>query len=265
MDLLKRTSSPATWIAVAALCLLLGACSDDGTTSANEAGIPAGDGNKPTDGSANEGGGSDGSGGSVTIHGTLRVYGASKPTTIPGVEVSIDGNAAVTCATSDTAGCYKLDDVPDVDSLIKHAHASYYPQYVSYGQGQPTRTYDTWLLTPAQMSTMLGQLEPGKGVILLTSTSGTDGAEGTSFSVSPAAGEGPYYLDVLGVLDKSLTATTKAGHAFVVNVDPGVYRVIYNSNRSSCTRHQAWEVTPGSKLKVKVVADSATVATVLCQ
>jgi len=210
---------------------------------------------------------SDSSGTGVTITGTFTDFIAK--TAVAGVKVCVEG-MTTGCATSDAKGAYSITGPSGKDFNLTMVKTGYLSFLAPYGKGQKDKTYDVNMLsdgTVTLMTALLGTTKKaGKSTVIITVSDGTSGVAGTTLTLAPPSGEGPYYMNASGTgPDKTLTATSTSGYGFVLNADPGSYVGTFANTSKTCTIGQGWAGASAGKTNLKLIADHATFFSLVCK
>ena len=201
----------------------------------------------------------------------------TNPTPIPGFKVCLYQKPAVPCVTSDSNGLFSLVGVPaNSEVLLEFTKQDYLavlrtattgPNGVDVGGAGYPKNSEALLFANAIGST----IDITKGQVLLSAfqqgSSGLDGQDGVTASLSPSSGKGPFYLSASNLPDLNLTQTSTSGFGLFNNVDPGTVEIDLTHGSKSCQvlPTAAWAGSSPSKSKVPVVAGYLTAgAAVVC-
>lgn len=207
--------------ALALTCLLTFAgCGDDG------------DADGGTGGSSNTGGstGTGGGGGApllVSATGTILDGFSNAP--MEGAEVCVIDPPDLGCATTGADGTFLLEGVPGNTRIRATASKDkYFPTLGVFDVGTENAELNASLLTQnliVAAYSAIGvdfDLELGAVAFIIQPQSPSDSVAGWSGALTPAAGEGPYYL-VGTALSATATETAEEGTGNIINVPPGDY------------------------------------------
>jgi hypothetical protein len=178
---------------------------------------------------------------------------AGPPPVVPlaGVKVChyAAGGKSADCVSTDELGLYTISLPKGVETGLFYDKAGFESVFGAMVPMEPIPVANFWLSlwSEADMAAQfarIGATYPmvGKGAISIT------GPRGTTCSIVPAAGIGPFYDNSNGELDPSLTEITGAV-AYFANVPPGDYTIFCHTKLAPCTRHaltSGWPSTSGT-------------------
>jgi hypothetical protein len=159
----------------------------------------------------------------------------------PIAEAEICGvDPVVACVQADGDGNYTLPGLPkNSDVLIRASRPGYFTAQAIFVIGDADRSnvnsvlFDEDVLSSIYTDAGL-TFDKAKGHIGVVLTDpGPNSASGYTVSVSPASGDGPYYLDGTAI-NTGLSATSDSGTAAFANMDDGDYTVTV-SGADPCT------------------------------
>ena len=147
---------------------------------------------------------------------------------LEGMEVCIIDFPAVPCATSNATGRFVVSGIPTNTRFnMSFTKQGYYPRIFFFAAKTADFQLTVFVQTTAMIQTMVqaaGQtLDPQKGIVAFQVP---PQFAGTTFSLSPASGTGPYYLNSQGNVDLTLTSTPAGSQLAIgsfINVAPGSY------------------------------------------
>jgi len=243
---------------VVATTLMLAGCAADDEEQAAAGGSGGGGSGGGGTGGAGTGGGSSGSGGSggsgassVTLSGTVVEASAGNlgsETPLAGAEVCVvDANqnkdASIPCVTSNSAGEYALAGLtPSTHVIATFEKTGYNTQAIAIDVAgssasraalrmpltsqsetdfgaDPTVTQDTTTKGLVNVVAVMPAANPDAGTN--PAAPAVDFATGVSFSISPAGGDGPFYIDASEHFVSGATATAGGWGAWFLNLNPG--------------------------------------------
>jgi hypothetical protein len=206
------------------------------------------------------------------------------------VDASGTRNTAIPCSLSDSAGEFALVDLaPNQELIVMFSKAGFPSQVIAVDIGaadiargamrmgqyasdsgadggvvnfgwDPALVIDS---TKGTFNTVAVQsaATPDAGVV--PGFSGLDWTTGVSFTISPAEGDGPYYVATDETWATSATATVNYWGAWVMNLPPGTYTVTATHPTLTCAASgggYGWADTDGTA-RVPVLAGMNTQAT----
>lgn len=155
-----------------------------------------------------------------------------------GFEVCVFEHAEVPCALSRNAGEVELAGVPAASELlVSVAKAGYVPQlrYVMTGTTDIVMGTPRGPFTPASMASETDRVsvtfDAGKTTQVVAAYEAADvgsstPALGATFTIVPASGAGPFYLDETNHLNPDTKGLTSQAGAWFVNLDAGEGEVV---------------------------------------
>ena len=171
---------------------------------------------------------------------------ALRPQDLPGlggVEVCIDGMAAIPCATSGSDGIFVLHGLPAQTDLVLTTRKDGYVKTL-----RPIETASTDMDGTAfpMVTTKSGGPRPDLGftyddslgaisffAIQLESDGGVALPPDVHVSIDPKAQHGPFFTTDRNVFDKTATASI-GGLGFFFNVEPGDYVLTFDDEKADC-------------------------------
>jgi hypothetical protein len=162
---------------------------------------------------------------------------------IAGVQVCVYQNSAIPCVTTQADGSFMMTRLPvRTNVLLTLKKAGYLPTVVPI----ETASTDTdGRGSPAYLAPAMGE-DPGIGQAIdwqnagqiaifgiNYSASGSLAGTGTTVTLGPPSGEGPYYLDGQQRLVSSATSFVNIGAAYY-NVEPGTYTLTFAAQTLDC-------------------------------
>ena len=164
---------------------------------------------------------------------------------LPGVTVCVYQNSTIPCVTSQADGTFTLPGLPIRSDLVLTLKKSGYNSYLLPIETASTdtdeRSNPVFMTKPSADPPAIGVPVDftNKGVIdaFAVVISGADmnvfsATSGTSVSMAPVSGNGPYYLGNNGIaLD---AGTFQSSTALFYNVDPGTYTLTYANPAYDC-------------------------------
>jgi hypothetical protein len=236
------------------------------------AGMDGGAGTGGTAGGGGTGGAPVDAGPTLTVSGMVSNSSTHKAVANVQVCVTYPKLAPKPCTTTDSNGLYSLAGVPQQwDVTISFDAATYVPAdvYAHTGANDVTFPLDMLTVTAATgFATLLGKtFDPTKGLVFAEANTLVDGGlagfPGASFALSPASGDGPYYVDGSGAPNKSLTSTSVAGIAAFLNTAPGSYDMTVPS--TNCAGPNSGWSPAANKVSLKTTAGRASIVAFFCQ
>jgi hypothetical protein len=111
------------------------------------------------------------------------------------------------------------------------------------------------------------QADPAKGSVGINTVDAMGNPQsGVSLSLTPASGQGPYYLGVSGTPDPALTATSPAGIGFFANTDPAAPFLLKGTHSSlACRGFDFSHLDANGDVRLTVKAGQLTLAPLACQ
>lgn len=243
-----------------------GGTAGSGGTAGGGSGGTAGSGGTSGTGGTTDGGPADAgtlsfSGG--VVEGTAGMLFENEPP-LEGVEVCIVNASGMTdtayeCSTTDATGAFSISGLPPNTELI----ASFIKDgYVSQVKPLDLGTASIMLPTDFRMGSLLADggaprsfgmdpsvaLEAGMGTVNFFGIqphvgdasppdvpTGVDWVDGLSVTISPAGGDGPFYLDANEVYRPGATSTGEGGYGgWFINLAPGEYVLSFSHPTMSC-------------------------------
>jgi hypothetical protein len=170
--------------------------------------------------------------------------GVSSLPPLPGVTICIYQNSAIACATSAADGTFTLTGLPIRGDLVLELKKDGYQSILlpietassdMDGRGNPL--YMSPNASPPQVGEAIDQTNKGtiNAFAVQLDSNGVDlhSVPGTTVTLSPSSGIGPYFVNDNGSID--LTSTGYTGQtALFYNVDPGTYTLTYANPAFDC-------------------------------
>jgi len=187
--------------------------------------------------------------------------------------ICADGLDEVDCVTSNAVGAFELAGIPvNTDVWLNLEMANYMNTYVAI----PVAEQDVELafihvVSEELVNTLLSgvdtEIEPGNGqIVFYVGNAWYDedaGVPDASVSLSPAAGEGPFYMGH-GLLELELQATV-GGFVTFANLPPGTYALSTEHPTMTCGPGNSWPVgSDPSVIEMVIRADALHQAAVVC-
>jgi hypothetical protein len=163
---------------------------------------------------------------------------------LPGVQVCVYQNTTLPCVTTAADGTFMMMGLPVRSDLVLSFAKSGYSSILQPietastdmdGRGNPIimNRPDPTFLPPGLTA------DPTKGDIsAFAVTAGGDGGSftgvgGTTITLSPMSGSGPYFVNQQGTIDPS-AKSFESSQAYYFNVDPGTYVLTYANSGYDC-------------------------------
>ncbi|HRH00177.1 MAG TPA: hypothetical protein PLR99_28225 [Polyangiaceae bacterium] len=259
-------------IALSAALTLASACSS--TTPPADAGIVSdASPDAPLDASSDASSNVD-----ASIRPTVRLTGTIAEG--DGFEVCVYEHPEVACALSKNGGMVELTGVPaSSELLVSVTKAGYVPQL----RFVVTETADLVMgtprgpFTPESMASETARVgvtfDAAKTTLVVAAYEATDAgvtpALGATFTLAPASGSGPFYLDEGNHLNPDTKGLTSQAGAWFVNLDPGEGEVVVKTSdagRVCAARSQrSWASPKPNTLRIRNVPGYQTIAAFDCK
>jgi hypothetical protein len=160
------------------------------------------------------------------------------PVFLEGVEVCVHEHPDIPCAETDDAGRVELAGLPRDTPLDLTFHKD---GYIPTLKTIETSFVDMDGTANPVMMPAVGTLgTPGveleletKGVLGFFAVGDSGPVPGTKVSLSPASGDGPFFVGLDGVIDPDATATLAVGGVFF-NLEPGEYTLTTSAEGRKC-------------------------------
>lgn len=111
------------------------------------------------------------------------------------------------------------------------------------------------------------QVDPSKGMLGIRSLDDMGQAkDGVAFTMNPASGQGPIYLNLTGYPDTTLTKTSQAGTGFFANTTPNAdFSLIAAHDTLTCKALAIYPSDANGDLKLNTKAGTLTTASITCK
>lgn len=200
----------------------------------------------------------------VDITGTLMDFASASP--LPGATVCVHAETDGPCATSDGDGRWTLTLPAGTNGLVLSVEAAeHVPMRIMYGLADPAHSQGFFVTSRAAMAALLaqGNLTWEEGTTGIVQFSLSDGTAGVAVSLSPAAGQGPFYVDrTSGIQDTTATTASTTGGGFV-GVPPGSYETVFTGS-TACHPAFGWDGTAAGSVVTTVEAGAITAVFGMC-
>ena len=186
----------------------------------------------------------------VTLSGAVFDFAALTP--IEGVEVCLFEDTTTPCDTSDANGRYAITSRKNVDVLVQYTAPGYFTKLrhrrvANDNEDLTLFNLQTTVRVAEQFARVSVTPDAAKGHLAIQ-IYGT--IAGSTATLVPAMGEGPFYAGPNEDLDPALTGATEAGLGAVAfaNVPVGSYSIVVSAQDATCTSREAPGVEAQSSL-----------------
>ncbi len=201
---------------------------------------------------------------------TLKIKDRDTGLMVDGMKACIVEHSSIACETTNSLGSFTIINVPnDEDVTIALSKAGYVKYAIPHGKGgagfNMSLTIDS-LSTENKAVTDAGlTLDPKAGRVGVSIISSPSGNDGVMLKLASAVGDGPFYKDTTGKIDKTLTVTSTQGNGLIFNVPPGEHELTASKTGKTCSiaRGIGWKGT-SSTARVKVIADMKLMVAISC-
>jgi hypothetical protein len=189
---------------------------------------------------------------------------------LAGVSVCI-APANTVCNTTNASGSVTFSAPKNSQFLLSYSLANYVQSYTEH-TSTTVDDYNNFLLasvsTQGALSGALSKtVDPSKGNLVLSVVdTQIKPLAGVKFSLTPVAGDGPYYFGPF-LPDKTVTSTSSNGLGLVLNLAAADYDITASLAGKSCAGLPAnsWQGQTATSAKGRVIVGGITAVTFLCQ
>ncbi len=193
--------------------------------------------------------------------------------TFAGAKVCEEGTQNCTNADANADGSLMLDIGKEVYVSVEGASSAQpiFPLRVPIKMPATEQTFVFYVFLNQEVQGLAGvaqvQVDPAKGMLGIRALdTTTQPKDGVSFTMDPSSGQGPFYLGLTGLPDRTLTKTSLAGTAFFANTTPATPFLIKGAHASlSCKGISIAHTDANGDLKLTTKAGTLTTTSVTCQ
>jgi hypothetical protein len=180
----------------------------------------------------------------VSMSGNISLWPSFTPA--DGAEVCYRTGGEDTCATTNATGNYTIDEIPgNTTGGVRISHpdlvTTWIPIVVGTEDVEASLGVDSPAFRDAYYTDAGVTPTPGHVVVTIQGTSGPpmyQGESGAVPSLTPASGQGPFFLGTGGTIDPAAVATDGFGVSIFLDVDPDAGPFTMDFNMPNCETAQ---------------------------